>query len=234
MSEILKTIKSRDLNEREFCQAVGEVLESVKPVLDQNPQYRSAAILDRIVEAERIVTFRVPWLDDDGHVKVNRGFCVEMSSAIGPYKSGLRFHPSVNQSILKFLAFEQVFKNAMTTMPLGGGAGGSDFDPKGKSDDEVMRFCQNFMTELYLHIGVNTNIVVGDIGVGPREIGYLFGMYKKLSNQFTGTLTGKGLNWGGSLIRAQAAGYGAVAALEVGVALRRSFRPGSQSPADVV
>jgi glutamate dehydrogenase (NADP+) len=210
MSEILETIKARDPNEREFYQAVGEVLESVKPVLDQNPQYRQAAVLDRIIEAERIVTFRVPWLDDEGNVKVNRGFCVEMSSAIGPYKSGLRFHPSVNQNILKFLAFEQVFKNALTTLPLGGGAGGSDFDPKGKSDDEMMRFCQNFMAELYHHIGVNTDIVAGDIGVGSREIGYLFGMYKKLCNLFTGALTGKGLNWGGSLIRAQAAGYGCV------------------------
>ena len=185
MSDILESIKERDPHEREFYQAVMEVLESVKPVLDQNPQYRQAAILERIVEPERIVTFRVPWLDDQGNVKVNRGFCVEMSSAIGPYKSSLRFHPSVNQSILKFLAFEQVFKNALTTLPLGGGAGGSDFDPKGKS-------------------------VAGDIGVGPREIGYLFGMFKRLSNEFTGALTGKGLNWGGSLIRAQAAGYGCV------------------------
>ncbi|MBT8366957.1 MAG: NADP-specific glutamate dehydrogenase [Deltaproteobacteria bacterium] len=210
MSDILESIKQRDPHEREFYQAVMEVLESVKPVLDQNPQYRQAAILERIVEPERIVTFRIPWLDDQGNVKVNRGFCVEMSSAIGPYKSSLRFHPSVNQSILKFLAFEQVFKNALTTLPLGGGAGGSDFDPKGKSDAEVMRFCQNFMTELYLHIGANTNIVAGDIGVGPREIGYLFGMFKRLSNEFTGALTGKGLNWGGSLIRAQAAGYGCV------------------------
>jgi glutamate dehydrogenase (NADP+) len=210
MSDILESIKERDPHEREFYQAVMEVLESVKPVLDQNPQYRQAAILERIVEPERIVTFRIPWLDDQGNVRVNRGFCVEMSSAIGPYKSSLRFHPSVNQSILKFLAFEQVFKNALTTLPLGGGAGGSDFDPKGKSDAEVMRFCQNFMTELYLHIGANTNIVAGDIGVGPREIGYLFGMFKRLSNEFTGALTGKGLNWGGSLIRAQAAGYGCV------------------------
>ena len=191
MSDILETIKARDPHEREFYQAVMEVLQSVKPVLDQNPRYRQSAVLDRIVEPERIVTFRIPWLDDEGSVKVNRGFCVEMSSAIGPYKSGLRFHPSVNQSILKFLAFEQVFKNALTTLPLGGGAAGSDFDPKGKSDDEMMRFCQNFMTELYLHIGVNTDIIAGDIGVGSREIGYLFGMYKKLSNKFTGALTGK-------------------------------------------
>ena len=210
MPTILDTIKARDPHEREFLQAVTEVINSVKPVLDQNPQYSGTAVLERIVEPERIVTFRVPWLDDQGNVKVNRGYLVEMNSAIGPYKSGLRFHPSVNQSILKFLAFEQVFKNALTTLPLGGGAGGSDFDPKGKSDDEMMRFCQNFMTELYLHIGADTDIVAGDIGVGSREIGYLFGMFKKLSNEFTGALTGKGLNWGGSLIRAQAAGYGCV------------------------
>ena len=210
MSDILETIKIRDSHEQEFHQAVKEVIDSIAPVLEQNPQYRKAAILERIVEPERIVSFRVPWLDDEGNVRVNRGFCVEMSSAIGPYKSALRFHPSVNQSILKFLAFEQVFKNALTTMPLGGGAGGSDFDPKGKSDDEVMRFCQNFMTELYLHISPNTNVIAGDIGVGAREIGYLFGTYKRLSNEFNGALTGKGLNWGGSRIRAQAAGYGCV------------------------
>ena len=210
MSDILEIIKARDPHENEFVQAVSEVLESVKPVLDQNPHYRQAAVLERLVEPERIVTFRVPWTDDHGNVQVNRGFVVEMSSAIGPYKTALRFHPSVNQSILKFLAFEQVFKNALTTMPLGGGAGGSDFDPKGKSDAEMMRFCQNFMRELYLHIGVNTDIAAGDIGVGSREIGYLFGMFKKLSNEFTGALTGKGLNWGGSLIRTQAAGYGCV------------------------
>jgi len=210
MSDILDSIRAKDPHEKEFYQAVAEVLESVKPVLDQNPHYHQAAVLERIVEPERIITFRIPWLDDQGNVKVNRGFLVEMSSAIGPYKSALRFHPSVNQSILKFLGFEQVFKNALTTMPLGGGAGGSDFDPKGKSDDEMMRFCQNFMTELYLHMGANTDILAGDIGVGSREIGYLFGMFKRLSNEFTGALTGKGLNWGGSLIRAQAAGYGCV------------------------
>jgi glutamate dehydrogenase (NADP+) len=210
MSDIFEIIKARDPHESEFLQAVKEVLDSVKPVLDQNPHYRPAAVLERLVEPERIVTFRVPWTDDQGNVRVNRGFCVEMNSAIGPYKTALRFHPSVNQSILKFLGFEQVFKNALTTMPLGGGAGGSDFDPKGKSDDEMMRFCQNFMRELYLHIGVNTDVVAGDIGVGSREIGYLFGMFKKLSNEFSGALTGKGLNWGGSLIRAQAAGYGCV------------------------
>jgi len=210
MADILEIIKARDPNEIEFYQAVKEVIDSVKPVLDQNPHYRHSAILERIVEPERIVTFRVPWLDDQGKVNVNRGFCVEMNSSIGPYKSGLRFHPSVNQSILKFLAFEQVFKNALTTLPMGGGAGGSDFDPKGKSDNEMMRFCQNFMRELYHHIGAHTDIPAGDIGVGAREIGYLFGMYKKLSNEFTGALTGKGLNWGGSLIRPQAAGYGCV------------------------
>ncbi|MGD9302588.1 MAG: NADP-specific glutamate dehydrogenase, partial [Desulfobacterales bacterium] len=210
MSYILEIIKTRDPHEKEFIQAVREVLDSVQPLLDQTPHYGQAAVLERIVEPERIVTFRVPWTDDQGNVRVNRGFCVEMNSAIGPYKTALRFHPSVNQSILKFLAFEQTFKNALTTMPLGGGAGGSDFDPKGKSDDEMMRFCQNFMRELYLHIGVNTDIATGDIGVGSREIGYLFGMFKKLSNEFSGALTGKGLNWGGSLIRTQAAGYGCV------------------------
>ncbi|MGD1987597.1 MAG: Glu/Leu/Phe/Val dehydrogenase dimerization domain-containing protein, partial [Desulfobacterales bacterium] len=210
MTDIIKTINARDPNEKEFQQAVQEVIESVKPVLDQNPQYRQEAVLERIVEPERITTFRIPWLDDQGSVCVNRGFNVEMSSAIGPYKGALRFHPSVNQSILKFLAFEQTFKNALTTLPLGGGASGSDFDPKGKSDDEVMRFCQSFMTELFHHIGVNTDIPTPDIGVGAREIGYLFGMFKKLSNEFSGALTGKGVNWGGSLIRPQAAGYGCV------------------------
>jgi glutamate dehydrogenase (NADP+) len=210
MTHIIKTINARDPNEKEFHQAVQEVIESVKPVLDQNPQYRQEAVLERIVEPERVTTFRIPWLDDQGSVRVNRGFNVEMSSAIGPYKGALRFHPSVNQSILKFLAFEQTFKNALTTLPLGGGASGSDFDPKGKSDDEVMRFCQSFMTELFHHIGVNTDIPTPDIGVGAREIGYLFGMFKKLSNEFSGALTGKGVNWGGSLIRPQAAGYGCV------------------------
>jgi glutamate dehydrogenase (NADP+) len=210
MTEILDVITSRDPGEHEFHQAVEKVVESVKPVLDRNRHYRQAAVLERITEPERIVTFRVPWFDDQGNVKVNRGFLVEMNSAIGPYSGGLRLHPSVNQSILKFLAFEQVFKNALTTMPLGGGSGGSDFDPKGKSDDEVMRFCQNFMTEIYHHISPNTDIPTGDIGVGAREIGYFFGMYKKLSNEFTGALTGKGINWGGSLIRPEAAGYGCV------------------------
>ena len=210
MSDIINTVYARDPDEKEFHQAVEEVIESVKPVLDQSPQYRQEAVLERITEPERLITFRVPWLDDQGNVKVNRGFSIEMNSAIGPYKGGLRFHPSVNQSILKFLAFEQTFKNALTTMPLGGGASGSDFDPKGKSDNEVMRFCQSFMTELFHHIGANTDIPTPDIGVGAREIGYLFGMFKKLSNEFTGALTGKGINWGGSLIRPQAAGYGCV------------------------
>jgi glutamate dehydrogenase (NADP+) len=210
MKDILKTITARDPGEREFHQAVQEVIQSVKPVLDQNPRYRKEAVLERVIEPERVITFRIPWLDDQGNIRVNRGFIIEMNSAIGPYKGALRFHPSVNQSILKFLAFEQTFKNALTTMPLGGGASGSDFDPKGKSDDEVMRFCQSFMTELFHHIGANTDIPTPDIGVGAREIGYLFGMFKKLSNEFTGALTGKGTNWGGSLIRPQAAGYGCV------------------------
>ncbi|WP_319759364.1 NADP-specific glutamate dehydrogenase [Maridesulfovibrio sp.] len=208
--EILELVKNRDPNEREFHQAVSEVVESIKPALDRNPEYRSAGIMERIVEPERVVMFRVPWTDDDGDVHVNRGFRIEMNSAIGPYKGGLRFHPSVNLGILKFLAFEQVFKNALTSLPMGGGKGGSDFDPKGKSDMEVMRFCQSFMLELSRHIGPNTDIPAGDIGVGAREIGYLFGMYKKVRNEFTGVLTGKGLNWGGSLIRPEATGYGSV------------------------
>ncbi len=210
MDDILQRIKDRDPNEREFHQAVNEVIDSIRPIMDQNPEYRSANVLDRLVEPERVILFRVPWMDDQGKVQVNRGFRVEMNSAIGPYKGGLRFHPSVNLGILKFLAFEQVFKNALTTLPMGGGKGGSDFDPKGKSDMEVMRFCQSFMAELYRHIGPNTDVPAGDIGVGAREIGYLFGMYKKLSNEFTGVLTGKSLNWGGSLIRPEATGYGSV------------------------
>jgi glutamate dehydrogenase (NADP+) len=210
MDNILQMVIDKDPGEREFHQAVSEVLESVKPVLDQNPIYRQAKILERLVEPERVIMFRVPWMDDRGEPQVNRGFRIEMNSAIGPYKGGLRFHPSVNLGILKFLAFEQVFKNALTTLPMGGGKGGSDFDPKGKSDNEVMRFCQNFMCELYRHIGPNTDVPAGDIGVGAREIGYLFGMYKKLRNEFTGVLTGKGLNWGGSLIRPEATGYGSV------------------------
>ena len=210
MSDILRVIKDRDPGEKEFHQAVKEVLESVQPVLDRNPEYRQAAILERITEPERVIMFRVPWMDDQGQVQVNRGYRIGMNSAIGPYKGGLRFHPSVTLSILKFLAFEQVFKNALTTLAMGGGKGGSDFDPKGKSDNEVMRFCQSFMSELFRHIGPNTDIPAGDIGVGAREIGYLFGMYKRLRNEFTGILTGKGLGWGGSLIRPEATGYGTV------------------------
>lgn len=210
MSDIMQLVMDKDPQEREFHQAVSEVVESVKPVLDQNPVYRQAKILERLVEPERVIMFRVPWMDDQGEAQVNRGFRIEMNSAIGPYKGGLRFHPSVNLGILKFLAFEQVFKNALTTLPMGGGKGGSDFDPKGKSDNEVMRFCQNFMCELFRHIGSNTDIPAGDIGVGAREIGFLFGIYKKLRNEFTGVLTGKGLNWGGSLIRPEATGYGSV------------------------
>ena len=210
MSEILKLVQSRDPGEKEFHQAVHEVMATVKPVLDRNPQYRESGVLERIVEPERTIIFQVPWMDDQGQARVNRGFRVQMNSAIGPYKGGLRFHPSVNLSILKFLAFEQVFKNALTTLAMGGGKGGSDFDPKGKSDNEVMRFCQAFMIELFRHIGPNTDVPAGDIGVGAREIGYLFGMYRKLANEFTGVLTGKGLGWGGSLIRPEATGFGCV------------------------
>ena len=210
MSEIVKEIQHRDPHEKEFHQAVEEVMESVEPVLRKHPEIRRAGILERIIEPERTLIFRIPWVDDRGEVKVNRGFRVEMNSAIGPYKGGLRFHPSVNLSILKFLAFEQVFKNALTTLPIGAGKGGSNFDPKGKSDNEVMRFCQSFMSELFHHIGANTDIPGRDIGVGAREIGFLFGMYKRIKNEFTGVLTGKSLNWGGSLIRPEATGYGAV------------------------
>ena len=210
MEQIVEMIQARDPEQREFHQAVDEVIESVKPVLDRNPEYRQQAVLERITEPERVVMFRVPWMADNGHVQVNRGFRVEMNSAIGPYKGGLRFHPSVNLGIIKFLAFEQVFKNSLTTLAMGGGKGGSDFDPKGKSDMEVMRFCQSFMAELYRHIGPNTDVPAGDIGVGAREIGYLFGMYKKHRNEFAGVLTGKGLQWGGSYIRPQATGYGIV------------------------
>ena len=210
MGTIMDIVTARDPFEKEFHQAVTEVVESVKPVLDKNAEYRHAGIMERIVEPERVILFRVPWVDDQGIVRVNRGFRIQMNSAIGPYKGGLRFHPSVNLSILKFLAFEQVFKNALTTLPMGGGKGGSDFDPKGKSDNEVMRFCQSFMSELFRYIGPFTDVPAGDIGVGGREIGFLFGMYKKLNNQFAGVLTGKSLNWGGSLIRPEATGYGSV------------------------
>ena len=200
----------RNANEPEFLQAVQEVAETVIPFIEKNPKYAKARVLERLIEPERTIIFRVPWADDEGNVQVNRGFRVEFNSAIGPYKGGLRFHPSVNLSILKFLGFEQVFKNSLTTLPLGGGKGGSDFDPKGKSDNEVMRFCQSFMTELSRHIGADTDVPAGDIGVGGREIGYMFGQYKRLRNEFTGVLTGKGVNWGGSLIRPEATGYGTV------------------------
>ncbi len=210
LDDIMADVKAKNPAEPEFHQAVYEVVESLELVLERRPEYVNARIVERIIEPERVIMFRVPWLDDDGNVQVNRGFRIEMNSAIGPYKGGLRFHPSVNLGILKFLAFEQVFKNSLTTLPMGGGKGGSDFDPKGKSDNEVMRFCQSFMSELCRHIGPNTDVPAGDIGVGGREIGFLFGQYKKLRNEFTGVLTGKGLNWGGSLIRPEATGYGAV------------------------
>jgi len=210
MREIMNLIAQRDPGQTEFQQAVREVISTVIPVLDRNPHYRQAAILERMIEPERVIIFRVPWVNDSEQVQVNRGFRVEMNSVLGPYKGGLRFHPSVNLGIMKFLAFEQVFKNSLTTLPMGGGKGGSDFDPKGKSDQEVMRFCQSFMVELYRHIGPNTDIPAGDIGVGAREIGFLFGMYKRLANEFTGVLTGKSLSWGGSLIRPEATGYGNV------------------------
>ncbi len=208
--QLVAEIRGKNPAEPEFHQAVQEVFESLVPVLERHPEYRSAKLLERIAEPERVIMFRVPWMDDRGEVQVNRGFRIEMNSAIGPYKGGLRFHPSVNLGILKFLAFEQVFKNSLTTLPMGGGKGGSDFDPKGKSDNEVMRFCQSFMIELWRHIGPDTDVPAGDIGVGGREIGFLFGQYKRLANEFTGVLTGKGLNWGGSLIRPEATGYGCV------------------------
>ncbi|MCU0592560.1 MAG: NADP-specific glutamate dehydrogenase [Desulfobacterales bacterium] len=210
MLDISRILSSRDPGEKEFHQAVREVLESVAPVLERHPEYRREAVLERLIEPERVILFRVPWMDDHGQSRVNRGFRVEMNSAIGPYKGGLRFHPSVNLSILKFLAFEQVFKNSLTTLNMGAGQGGSDFDPKGKSDHEVMRFCQSFISELFRHIGPYTDIPEGDIGVGAREIGYLFGMYKKLRNEFTGVFTGKSLDWGGSLVRREATGFGLV------------------------
>jgi len=210
MEDFLKRCEECNPGEPEFLQAVTEVVKSVKAVLDRHPEYRKAKILERMVEPERTVMFRVPWVDDRGEVQINRGYRIQMNSAIGPYKGGFRFHPSVNLSILKFLAFEQVFKNSLTTLPMGGAKGGSNFDPKGKSDAEVMRFCQSFMSEIYRHIGQFTDVPAGDIGVGAREIGYLFGQYKKITNQFVGVLTGKGLVYGGSLIRPEATGYGAV------------------------
>lgn len=206
----MEQVKRTNGHEPEFLQAVHEVAEVIIPFMELNPKYKKAKILERIIEPERTIIFRVPWLDDNGEVQVNRGYRVEFNSAIGPYKGGLRFHPSVNLSILKFLGFEQIFKNSLTTLPMGGGKGGSDFDPKGKSDNEVMKFCQSFMTELARHIGANTDVPAGDIGVGGREIGYLFGQYKRIRNEFTGVLTGKAKNWGGSLIRPEATGYGTV------------------------
>lgn len=209
VNDFMAKVIAKNPSEVEFHQAVHEVVESLIPYIEENPQYKAAKILERIVEPERVILFRVPWLDDKGEIQVNRGFRIEMNSAIGPYKGGLRFHPTVNLGILKFLAFEQVFKNSLTTLPMGGGKGGSDFDPKGKSDNEVMRFTQSFMTELFRHIGPDTDVPAGDIGVGGREIGYLFGQYKRLRNEFTGVLTGKAIGWGGSLIRPEATGYGA-------------------------
>lgn len=206
----LESVSAKNSHEAEFLQAVHEVAETVIPFIEENPKYKNKNLLERMVEPERTIMFRVPWLDDEGNIQVNRGYRVEFNSAIGPYKGGLRFHPTVNLSILKFLGFEQVFKNSLTTLPMGGGKGGSDFDPKGKSDNEIMKFCQSFMTELSKHIGPNTDVPAGDIGVGGREIGYLFGQYKRLRNEFTGVLTGKGLSWGGSLIRPEATGYGNV------------------------
>src|SRR5256712_1116251 len=210
VSNLMAEVKAKNPGEVEFHQAVQEVVESLTLVMDRNPRYRKAKVLERIIEPERVIMFRVPWQDDAGEIHVNRGFRVQMNSAIGPYKGGLRFHPTVNLGILKFLAFEQVFKNALTTLPMGGGKGGSDFDPHGKSDAEVTRFCQAFMCELFRHIGPDTDVPAGDIGVGAREIGFLFGMYKRLKNEFTGVMTGKGLAWGGSVIRPEATGYGAV------------------------
>lgn len=206
----MNLVEQRNPGEKEFLQAVAEVAETVLPYIEEHKKYKESKILERIAEPERVVMFRVPWMDDKGNIQINRGYRIQMNSAIGPYKGGLRFHPSVNLSILKFLAFEQVFKNSLTTLPMGGGKGGSNFDPKGKSDMEVMRFCQSFMSELFRHIGPNTDVPAGDIGVGGREIGYLFGTYKKLRNEFSGVLTGKGLSWGGSLIRPEATGYGCV------------------------
>ena len=210
LNGFVKWVKDLNPGESEFLQAVEEVAEIIIPLLEKNPRFKGKKILERMVEPERVITFRVPWTDDQGDIHVNRGYRIEMNSAIGPYKGGLRFHPSVNLSILKFLAFEQVFKNALTTLPMGGGKGGANFDPKGKSDMEIMRFCQSFMTELSRHIGPNTDVPAGDIGVGGREIGYMFGQYKRIKNEFTGVLTGKGLGWGGSLIRPEATGYGNV------------------------
>ncbi|WP_304426739.1 Glu/Leu/Phe/Val dehydrogenase dimerization domain-containing protein, partial [uncultured Adlercreutzia sp.] len=210
VDNVIEQVKAKNAEQPEFIQAVTEVLQSLEPVIEAHPEYEAASLLERIVEPERVIMFRVPWVDDNGKVQVNRGFRVQFNSAIGPYKGGLRFHPSVNLGIIKFLGFEQIFKNSLTTLPMGGGKGGSDFDPKGKSDMEVMRFCQAFMTELQRHIGADTDVPAGDIGVGGREIGFMFGQYKKIKNLFEGVLTGKGLSFGGSLARTEATGYGVV------------------------
>lgn len=210
VDSVIEQVSAKNANEPEFIQAVTEVLTSLKPVIDTSPEYQQASLLERLVEPERVVMFRVPWVDDQGKIQVNRGFRVEFNSCLGPYKGGLRFHPSVNLGIIKFLGFEQIFKNSLTTLPMGGGKGGADFDPKGKSDGEVMRFCQSFMTELYRHIGADTDVPAGDIGVGGREIGYLFGQYKRITDRWEGVLTGKGLSYGGSLVRKEATGYGLI------------------------
>ncbi len=214
INEVMERVVKKNPEEREFLQAVKEVLESLRPVMEKHPEYEEARILDRMVEPERVIMFRVPWMDDNGRIHVNRGYRVEFNSAIGPYKGGLRFHPTVNLGVLKFLGFEQIFKNSLTTLPMGGGKGGSDFDPTGKSDNEVMRFCQSYMSELFRHIGPDIDVPAGDIGVGSREIGYLFGQYKRLTRTFNGTLTGKGLEWGGSVLRPEATGYGVAYFLE--------------------
>ena len=224
--QVLATLRKKDEHEVEFLQAVSEVLEAIAPVLERSPRYQKARILERMVEPERVIMFRVPWFDDQGRYQLNRGYRVQFNSALGPYKGGLRFHPTVNLSILKFLGFEQTFKNSLTTLTMGGGKGGSDFDPKGKSDDEVMRFCQSFMSELYRHIGAETDVPAGDIGVGGREIGYLFGQYKRLTNQFSGVLTGKGVNWGGSLVRPEATGYGLIYFVQEMLAVRQASLTG--------
>lgn len=226
VKQFMTVIKAKDPGESEFHQAVQEVAESLIPFIEENPKYRQAKILERIAEPERVIIFRVPWLDDKNEIQINRGFRIEMNSAIGPYKGGLRFHPTVNLAILKFLAFEQTFKNSLTTLPMGGAKGGSDFDPKGKSDNEVMKFCQSFMTELFRHIGPDTDIPAGDIGVGGREIGFLFGQYKRLRNEFTGVLTGKGIEYGGSLMRPEATGYGATYFAQEMLATRKETMKG--------
>jgi glutamate dehydrogenase (NADP+) len=226
--KLLAKLDQKNPNETEFLQAAREVMESLEPLMERHPEYVKAGIFERILEPERQIMFRVPWVDDRGEVRVNRGYRVEFSSAIGPYKGGLRFHPSVNLSIIKFLGFEQIFKNSLTGLPIGGGKGGSDFDPKGKSDAEVMRFCQSFITELYRHIGADTDVPAGDIGVGGREIGYMYGQYKRIVNRYEGVLTGKGLEWGGSLARTEATGYGLVYFVEEMLKTREKHLPGKR------